>query len=139
MAQEIERKFLVNDASCVKGLAGTPYVQGYLCNNPMTVRVRLANEIAWLTLKGRARGLVRDEFEYEIPTEDARALLEQSGGGIPIPPEDARALADQICHLQENPALVAELGSHARRFVLERFTVEAKAAAYIDALQTVAS
>jgi len=69
----------------------------------------------------------------------ARSLLEQSGGGIPIPPEDAQALADEICHLQENPALVEQLGGNARRFVLDRFTREAKAAAYITALEAVAT
>jgi glycosyltransferase involved in cell wall biosynthesis len=69
----------------------------------------------------------------------ARSLLEQSGGGIAIPPEDPQALAGQICHLQENPVLVEQLGANARRFVLARFTREAKAAAYITALEAVAT
>jgi CYTH domain-containing protein len=40
------------------------------------VRVRLAGENAWLTVKGRSEGLARAEFEYPIPVDDARALLE---------------------------------------------------------------
>jgi CYTH domain-containing protein len=39
------------------------------------VRVRLAGENAWLTVKGRTEGITRAEFEYPIPVDDARALL----------------------------------------------------------------
>lgn len=52
-------------------------VQGYLSLDPdRTVRVRLAGENAWLTVKGRTQGITRAEFEYEIPAADARELLE---------------------------------------------------------------
>lgn len=50
--------------------------QGYLSKQRgRTVRVRLAGERAWLTIKGRAEGISRAEFEYEIPVEDAAELL----------------------------------------------------------------
>ncbi len=77
MAAEIERKFLVSDDSWRDGSPGVRMAQGYLCLDPgRTVRIRLAGEEAWITVKGRAEGITRAEFEYEIPAEDARELLE---------------------------------------------------------------
>jgi CYTH domain-containing protein len=76
MAKEIERKFLVkNDAW--RGLApGTVYRQGYLSSNlHRSVRVRMVENRAFLTIKGRSRGAARLEFEYEIPPEDADEIL----------------------------------------------------------------
>ena len=51
--------------------------QGYLSLDPdRSVRVRLAGNKAWLTIKGRTEGITRAEFEYPIPPQDARNLLE---------------------------------------------------------------
>ena len=76
MGTEIERKFLVRDRSILEGAAGVPYRQGYLSVDPArTVRVRSAGEHAFLTVKGIGDGPSRAEFEYEIPLEDAEALL----------------------------------------------------------------
>jgi CYTH domain-containing protein len=50
--------------------------QGYLSLDPdRTVRVRLAGDYAWLTIKGRTEGITRAEFEFAIPTDDAQMLL----------------------------------------------------------------
>ena len=75
MPTEIERKFLVNDLAILKGLTGTKMAQGYIADNGMTVRVRVAGEQGFLTLKGKTQGISRAEFEYEIPLADAEALL----------------------------------------------------------------
>lgn len=75
MAIEIERKFLVvgdawRDAPAVF------YSQGYLNRDKArTVRVRIAGEEAFLTIKGTSVGASRAEFEYPIPLWDARELL----------------------------------------------------------------
>ncbi|SBO44855.1 CYTH domain-containing protein [Cyanobium sp. NIES-981] len=95
MGLEIERRFLVD------GDGWQPHVcwrarldQGYLVARPdgMTLRVRRtvfdtpgASDGAWLTLKARPpqsmpaaparEGIVRQEFEYAIPAEDALALM----------------------------------------------------------------
>lgn len=75
MAIEIERKFLVvgeawRDAPAVF------YSQGYLNRDKArTVRVRIAGEEAFLTIKGMSVGASRAEFEYPIPVWDARELL----------------------------------------------------------------
>lgn len=53
-------------------------VQGYLATEEKaTVRVRIAEAEAWLTIKGRRENCAAPEFEYPIPLADAEALLEQ--------------------------------------------------------------
>lgn len=75
MAKEIERKFLLADLSVVDGRHGLPIMQGYLAKEAMTVRVRTLGEEGFITVKGPKSGLVRDEFEYPIPLDDALAML----------------------------------------------------------------
>ena len=77
MGREIERKFLVlGDEYRALG-RGVPYRQGYLCTDPRrVVRVRTMGEAAALTVKGLRSGAARPEFEYAIPLEDARQLLQ---------------------------------------------------------------
>ena len=77
MGVEIERKFLVrSDAWRAVAGPGMPILQGYFDTAPsVTVRVRLAGERGFLTLKGPSHGFSRSEFEYPIPTEDARRML----------------------------------------------------------------
>ena len=77
MGQEIERKFLVVGETW-RGLAsGETYRQGYLCGaKERTVRVRVAGERAFLTIKGLTVGAARTEYEYEIPVADGQAMLD---------------------------------------------------------------
>lgn len=77
MAVEIERKYLVRDDGWKQGdPQGTRMAQGYLSREiGRTVRVRVAGERAWLTIKGAAEGISRAEFEYEIPAEEGNQLL----------------------------------------------------------------
>ena len=77
MGKEIERKFLLaNDGW--RGLAeGVSYCQGYIATvGRRTVRVRIAGQTGYLTLKGPAQGLSRPEFEYKIPVDEAKDILE---------------------------------------------------------------
>jgi adenylate cyclase len=77
MAVEIERKFLLSDSSWKDGVKGTHYRQGYLSLDPArTVRVRIAGDHGYLTIKGTSEGASRAEFEYPIPLVDARLLLD---------------------------------------------------------------
>jgi adenylate cyclase len=76
VGKEIERKFKVDMGQWQPPGKGRRLRQGYLCLEPgRTVRVRIGPDGAWLTVKGPAKGLVRDEFEYAIPTTDAEAML----------------------------------------------------------------
>jgi len=82
VATEIERKFLVRGTSWRQG-AGVRFTQGYLNRDKeRTVRVRIAGDEAFLTIKGVTRGLSRAEFEYGIPLDDAEQLLKLSDGPI---------------------------------------------------------
>lgn len=80
MAKEIERKYLVNPDKWqkIKKPKGESFRQGYLSTDPYkTIRVRLKDEKeAFLTIKGVTSGATRTEFEYKIPIEDARELLD---------------------------------------------------------------
>ena len=80
MGVEIERKFLVkSDAWRATVVRSTRLSQGYVCSQSgRTVRVRVAGERAFLTIKGPAdaRGVSRSEWEYEIPVAQAREMLD---------------------------------------------------------------
>ena len=84
MGIEIERKFLVtSDAWRAAATAQTRFSQGYLGRDPArTVRVRIAGDAAFLTIKGATRGATRAEFEYEVPLADAQALLALCDGPV---------------------------------------------------------
>ena len=76
MGMEIERKFLLTGDSWRHEARGVSYSQGYISRGTgRTVRVRIAGEEAFLTIKGPVNGISRAEFEYQIPVEDARQLL----------------------------------------------------------------
>jgi len=75
MGLEIERKFLVRSTDWRNG-EGRLMRQGYLSDGAgVTVRVRLAENDAWLTIKGPTTSATRSEYEYAIPAEDARDML----------------------------------------------------------------
>lgn len=78
MAQEIERKYLINHEKWqqMEKPAGELYRQGYLITDPhKTIRVRLTPTAGFLTIKGISTGPVRLEYEYEIPVNEAQELL----------------------------------------------------------------
>ncbi|MFT7724346.1 MAG: CYTH domain-containing protein [Roseateles sp.] len=84
MGIEIERKFLVRgDGWRQPAEAQTRFSQGYLSRDPArTVRVRVAGERAFLTIKGATTGATRAEFEYAVPLADARQLLALCDGPV---------------------------------------------------------
>ena len=79
MPVETERKFLLADSSWKKEVRRSVHFhQGYFplsAESRTTIRVRLADQSAWLTIKGPADGCSRVEYEYEIPCGDAREML----------------------------------------------------------------
>jgi adenylate cyclase len=77
MGKEIERKFLLKNDFWRSGVSGEEYVQGYLtAEKGKVVRVRIAGNQGYLTIKGRYVGYSRPEFEYEISPKDARFILD---------------------------------------------------------------
>lgn len=81
MGIEIERKFLVaTDAWGAAATSSAAYRQGYLSEHAKaTVRIRIIDDLqAILTIKGPPVGLVRPEFEYDVPLDEGRAMLEMA-------------------------------------------------------------
>ncbi len=78
MATEIEHKYLVNTTSWKKitPQKSIAIKQGYLLTDPhKTIRIRTKGDAGYITIKGKAIGASRPEFEYEIPLNDAEELL----------------------------------------------------------------
>lgn len=77
MAKEIERKFIVvNDSYKAMAICSHFIRQGYLSvDKDATIRVRIKDSSAYLTIKGLSVGAVRDEWEYPIPLADAKEML----------------------------------------------------------------
>lgn len=85
MAIEIERKFRVQGSFKHLATSHTHIAQGYLAKGDgRTVRIRLRDDKAYLTIKGPSRqgGLARYEFETEIPMADAQHMLSFCPDGV---------------------------------------------------------
>ena len=91
MGIEIERKFLVvGDDWRAAAQRVVPMAQGYLNDLAMvdsgamqaSVRVRIEGDAAFLNIKSREAGASRQEFDYLVPMDDARALLALCVGGL---------------------------------------------------------
>ena len=82
MGCEIERKFLVDLDKWQKPGKGVRIMQGYLVRSEkISLRLRLADDKAFLTIKGASKGISRSEFEYEIPASDLEDMFEEFGSG----------------------------------------------------------
>lgn len=78
MAQEIERKYLVNGEFKSLAYAKSHIVQGYISSIPeRTVRIRIRDDKGYITIKGMSNkdGLSRYEWEKEISKEEALELI----------------------------------------------------------------
>ena len=79
MTIEIERKFLVKNLDFIKeSFKKTNIIQGYLSKDPLrTVRVRIEDKMAFLTIKGKSSkdGISRLEIEKPISLKEAKILI----------------------------------------------------------------
>ena len=76
MGIEIERKFLIDKDKIGTLKNGYQIKQGYIQTVDLTtVRVRIRDKEAFLTIKGKSEGATRLEFEYPIPLNDAKDML----------------------------------------------------------------
>jgi adenylate cyclase len=79
MGIEIERKFLVLGLDWKAAVTSKrKIIQGYIAREDGTgVRIRIADEQAFLTIKGARTGNTRSEFEYPIPIKDGQEMLDE--------------------------------------------------------------
>ncbi|MBR0518603.1 CYTH domain-containing protein [bacterium] len=78
MAFEIEKKYLVLNSDWKNFVISSfDIVQGYLSSDPdRCVRVRIFGDKAFITIKGKKNKSIGAEFEYEIPRDDAKYMLD---------------------------------------------------------------
>lgn len=86
MGVEIERKFLLRDEAILSQAERVLTIrQGYIKkSSSLGVRIRVSDDKGFITIKGsKAEGsIVRAEYEYEIPVQDALELLSISGENV---------------------------------------------------------
>lgn len=135
MGMEIERKFLVDRAifeSIKANCAFKDMRQGYLSSGSnATVRVRVAGDEAFFTIKGRIVGFSRSEFEYPVPVADAEIMLKTLCHGVVT---KRRYYVQVEQHLWEvddfsgdNEGLITaeiELTSEAEEFTIPEFAIK---------------
>ena len=100
MAEEIERKYMVVGEYKHLAHSSIHMIQGYIASGRRTVRVRITDSRAWLTIKGPSRdgGLTRYEWEHEIDAREALELMQLAEGGVI---EKTRHLVDYEGHTFE--------------------------------------
>ncbi len=78
MATEIERKFLLKNDTWRDQVEQTVYFcQGYLLGSAQaSVRVRIEGDRARLNIKSATLGIRRHEYEYDIPMDEAKEMLD---------------------------------------------------------------
>ena len=90
MAKEIERKYLIKDLNALNLKDRKDFLsikQCYLKDDKnFIVRLRLQDSInghkAFITIKGKTKGIIRLEYEYEIPYIDALEMIVEFGEKI---------------------------------------------------------
>jgi glycosyltransferase involved in cell wall biosynthesis len=61
--------------------------------------------------------------------------MDKAGAGVYVEPENAAALVQVITQLAANPVLRETLGRNGRRHIIEHFSRQQKAKAYIGVLE----
>lgn len=83
MPKEIERKFLIKDMALVPTGEEERITQGYLpTDDGMTARIRFVNDQSVITIKGPNQGISRDEYEFPIPADQAKEIMERYCGQV---------------------------------------------------------
>jgi len=79
MSEEIERKFLIRDDSWRDQIERSMHqLQGYLGSaESCSIRIRISDELASLNIKSATLGITRREYDYAIPVDEAREILDQ--------------------------------------------------------------
>lgn len=76
MNKEIERKFLIKNDDWRGKAQPVLYRQGYIARTvDRTVRIRVADDKGFITVKIKVGPISRHEFEYSIPLDEANQLL----------------------------------------------------------------
>jgi glycosyltransferase involved in cell wall biosynthesis len=66
---------------------------------------------------------------------EAQRIVEEAGAGIAIEPQDTGALVDAIARFRGDPALRAQCGANAYRYVRDHYNLDTLAVDYLDVLR----
>lgn len=116
MAIEIERKYLIDQEAWQRLVKpeGKLYRQGYLSIDPQkTIRVRVSEHQAFLTVKGETTGASRTEIECEIPRDTAMEMLDHFAAA------EIQKIRYIIPHAGKNWEIDEFLGENAGLFIAE--------------------
>ena len=77
MGMEIEHKYLVTgDSYRWEAYQKCEIQQGFLSRDPeRTVRMRIRDDKAFITIKGKGKGAAHPEFEYDVPVVEAEQMM----------------------------------------------------------------
>jgi adenylate cyclase len=117
MAKETERKFLVKGEFRHLSIRKIEMIQTYLTIDPdKTIRIRIADEKAYITIKSRPKlnTITRNEWEVEIPLDDARQMMDISLPGRIVKtrylvPADRFIYEIDVFHDRNEGLVVAEI------------------------------
>lgn len=117
MAKEIEHKFLVQNYSFLNKAIEARYIkQGYLAlNKNLEIRVSIRdNQFSKLCIKSANSGLIRDEYEYNIPYQDAVELYNKCETKLQktryiIPEENELFWEIDVIHGLDEELIIAEI------------------------------
>jgi adenylate cyclase len=117
MAIETERKFLIKGEFRHLVIREINIIQAYLSIDPIkTIRVRIADDEAYLTIKSRPKknSISRNEWEVAIDVEDAKELLSVCLPGKIIKtrylvPSGKHTIEVDVFHEKNEGLIVAEI------------------------------
>ena len=114
---ETERKFLVRGEFRHLATSSVKITQRYLSKDPeKTIRIRIADDRAYLTVKGRpAPGRIsRYEWEYAIPVDEASSMMKLCVPGVIVKtrylvPAGNHTFEVDVFHDRNEGLVIAEL------------------------------
>lgn len=117
MATETERKFLVRGEFRHLAVKMIPITQTYLSKDPdKTIRIRLAGNNAFLTIKSRItkETITRNEWEFKIPVQDAVEMMKISLPGKIVKtryiiPYNVHTIEVDVFHEKNEGLIIAEI------------------------------
>jgi adenylate cyclase len=117
MATETERKFLVKGEFRHLAAGELKITQAYLSVDPSkTIRIRITDDKAYITIKSRIAGksISRNEWEFPVPVSDAREMMKICLEGLIVKtryliPSGRHTIEVDVFHDKNEGLVIAEI------------------------------
>ena len=128
MATETERKFLLKSEFRHLAVKEIKIIQSYISIDPQkTIRLRIADDKAFLTIKSRPlkNSITRDEWEFEIPVSDATEMMNICLPGRVVKtrylvPSGKHTFEIDVFHEKNEGLIIAEIELHSEDEYFEK-------------------